>query len=286
MPDTLQTLLDLLDLETLENDLFRGRAPKADRQRVFGGHVIGQALVAATRTVEGRSAHSLHAYFLRPGDPRVPIIYDVDCIRDGRSFTSRRVVARQHGRAIYHMSVSFQVNEEGVEHQIDMPDVPMPDDLPDEKERRAAIAHLIPKKSQMRFLSERPIEIRPINPRDPIDPAPAPPISRYWVRTRKSLPDGFDRHECVLAYASDMTLAETALWPHGMSWQSGRTVSASLDHSMWFHRPFRADEWLLFDQSSPSSFGGRGLNFGNIFAADGRLIAAMTQEGMVRRRLK
>ena len=284
MPDTLQTLLDLLDLEPLESDLFRGQAPKERRQRTFGGHVIGQALVAATRTVEDRPAHSLHAYFLRPGDPKVPIIYDVDCIRDGRSFTSRRVVARQHGRAIYHMSVSFQTAEDGLEHQIEMPDVPLPDELPDERERRASVAHLIPEQSRERFMAERPIEIRHVTQRAPVDPDPAPPVSRYWVKTRKPLPEGFDQHECVLAYASDMTLAETALWPHGLTWHSGKAVTASLDHSMWFYRPFRADEWLLFDQSSPSSFGGRGLNFGNIFSADGRLIAAMAQEGMIRKR--
>ncbi len=284
MSDTLKILLDLLDLGNVGSDLFYGRVPKQSRRRVFGGHVIGQALVAATRTVEERSAHSLHAYFLRPGDPKVPIIYEVDRIRDGRSFASRHVVARQHDRAICHMSVSFQVLEKGVEHQIEMPDVPKPDELPDEIERRKTIVHLMPEDSRDRFLSERPIEIRPINPRLPFNPEPALPVSRYWVRTQTSLPIDFDYHECLLAYASDMTLAETALWPHAMTWYEDRTISASLDHSMWFHRPFRSDEWLLFDQSSPSSFGGRGLNFGNIFSVDGRLIAAMTQEGMVRQR--
>ena len=171
-----------------------------------------------------------------------------------------------------------------VEHQIEMPNVPKPDELPDEMERRKSIAHLMPEEARKRFLSERPIEVRPIHPRLPFNPEPAPPVSRYWVRTRAILPPEFDQHECLLAYASDMTLAETALWPHGMTWYGSQTVSASLDHSMWFHRPFRGDEWLLFDQSSPSSFGGRGLNFGNIFSADGRFIAAMTQEGMVRQR--
>ncbi|MBT6093678.1 MAG: acyl-CoA thioesterase II [Rhodospirillaceae bacterium] len=282
MPGTLKTLLDLLDLETLEADLFRGQAPKEDRQRVFGGHVIGQALVAAARTSEGRRPHSLHAYFLRPGDPKVPIIYDVDCIRDGRSFTTRNVVARQHGRPIYNMSVSLMVDEKGLEHQISMPDVPDPDDLPEERERRAALLHRIPEKSQARFMADRAIEIRPIDPRDPVEPDPAPPIERYWARTRQPLPDDFDRHECVLAYASDITLLATCLVPHGTTWYGGKILSASLDHSMWFHRPFRADEWLLFDQTSPSSSGGRGLNFGNIFARDGRLVASMTQEGMVR----
>ena len=284
MSDTLTSLLDLIDLENLEADLFLGKISKRSLRRVFGGHVIAQALVAATRTIEGRSVHSLHANFLRPGDPKKPIMYEVDRIRDGRSFSSRCVVARQHDRIIYHMSASFQTPETGVEHQIKMPDVPRPDELPDEMDRRKSLVHLMPEDSRDRFLSERAIEVRPINPRLPLNPEPAPPVSRYWVRARAVLPIDFGLHECLLAYASDMTLAETALWPHAMTWYQKRTVSASLDHSMWFHRPFRLDEWLLFDQSSPSSFGGRGLNFGNIFSIDGRLIAAMTQEGMVRQR--
>jgi len=284
MSDVLQTLLDLLDLEVLEADLFRGHGPKTDRPRVFGGHVIGQALVAATRTVEDRRVHSLHAYFMRPGDPSVPIIYDVDGLRDGRSFATRNVVARQHGRPIYQMSVSFMVAEEGFDHQSEMPDVPGPDDLPPESERRAALAHRIPEASRQRFLSERSIEIRPIEAPTPPEHEPRPALRRYWVRTRTPLPADFTEHDCVLAYASDMTIAETALAPHGLTWYSDNILSASLDHSMWFHREFRADEWLLFDQWAPSAMGGRGLNFGNIFAQDGRLVASITQEGMIRRR--
>ncbi|MEK9725431.1 MAG: acyl-CoA thioesterase domain-containing protein, partial [Rhodospirillaceae bacterium] len=248
MADPLQTLLDLLDLEALEADLFRGHGPQTDRPRVFGGHVIGQALVAASRTVTDRRPHSLHAYFMRPGDPAVPIIYDVDVLRDGRSFATRNVVARQHGRPIYQMSVSFMVAEDGFDHQTPMPDVPDPDDLPTEKERRAAIVHLIAEEHRARFLSERAIEVRPIDPPTPPRHEPREPVRRYWVRTLRPLPDAFIDHDCVLAYASDMTLAETALAPHGETWYSDRLISASLDHSMWFHRPFRADDWLLFDQ--------------------------------------
>jgi acyl-CoA thioesterase II len=282
MTDSLQALLDLLDLEPLESDLFRGQSPKENRQRTFGGNVIGQALVAATRTVEGRRPHSLHAYFMRPGDPNVPIIYDVDCIRDGRSFATRNVVARQHGRAIYNMAVSFQIDEEGPEHQMPMPDVPEPETLPDELERRAAIVHRLPESARERYLADRAIDIRPVSPADPSDRTPRLPVGRFWARTRKPLPDNFDRHECVIAYASDMTLSETALGPHGTTWHSGTHQTASLDHSMWFHRPFRADEWLLFDQMSPSSSGARGFNFGNIFTRDGRLVASMTQEALLR----
>jgi len=284
MPDITQTLLDLLDLEVLEADLFRGHGPKEDRPRVFGGHVIGQALVAASRTVEGRRVHSLHAYFMRPGDPAVPIIYDVDCTRDGGSFTTRLVTARQHGRPIYTMSVSFMVKEDGFDHQTQMPDVPGPDDLPPEAERRAALVDRIPEKARKRFLSERSMEIRPIDPPAPPRHEPTEAVRRYWVRTRKPLPADFTEHDCVLAYASDMTLAETALAPLGQTWYSDELLSASLDHSMWFHREFRADEWLLFDQWAPSAMGGRGLNFGNIFTQDGRLVASMTQEGMIRRK--
>jgi len=284
MSEALKNLIDLLDLEVLESDLFRGRSPKESRQRVFGGHVIGQALVAATRTVEDRQPHSLHAYFLRPGDPRVPIIYDVDCIRDGRSFTTRRVVAHQHGRAIYTMEVSFQVPETGLEYQLALPDVPPPEDLPPEAERRAAVVDRLPEKIRSWYLHDRAIETRPIDPPDPMEPHAMPPVRRYWVKTRAPLPDDPQLHQCVLAYASDMTLLETCLAPHGITWYSANMQSASLDHAMWFHRPFRADEWLLFDQQTPSSSAARGFNFGNIYRRDGALVASMAQEGLIRQR--
>ena len=284
MSESLKTLLDLLDLEVLEADLFRGHGPKSSRPRVFGGHVIGQALVAASRTVKDRLPHSLHAYFMRPGDPSVPIIYDVDLLRDGRSFATRNVVARQHGRPIYQMAVSFMVKEEHFDHQTVMPDVPLPEELPNEYQRRKGLVHLLPETDHERFLSERSIEIRPIDAPDPPTHDPGEPLRRYWARTLQPLPSEFTEHESVLAYASDMTIAETALAPHGQTWYSDEIVTASLDHSMWFHREFRADEWLLFDQWAPSAMGGRGLNFGNIFTEDGRLVASMSQEGMMRRR--
>ena len=284
MSESLKTLLDLLDLEVLEADLFRGHGPKSSRPRVFGGHVIGQALVAASRTVKDRLPHSLHAYFMRPGDPSVPIIYDVDLLRDGRSFATRNVVARQHGRPIYQMAVSFMVKEEHFDHQTVMPDVPLPEDLPNEHQRRKGLVHLLPETDHERFLSERSIEIRPIDAPDPPTHDPGEPLRRYWARTLQPLPSEFTEHESVLAYASDMTIAETALAPHGQTWYSDEIVTATLDHSMWFHREFRADEWLLFDQWAPSAMGGRGLNFGNIFTEDGRLVASMSQEGMMRRR--
>ena len=284
MSESLKTLLDLLDLEVLEADLFRGHGPKSSRPRVFGGHVIGQALVAASRTVKDRLPHSLHAYFMRPGDPSVPIIYDVDLLRDGRSFATRNVVARQHGRPIYQMAVSFMVKEEHFDHQTVMPDVPLPEELPNEYQRRKGLVHLLPETDHERFLSERSIEIRPIDAPDPPTHDPGEPLRRYWARTLQPLHPEFTEHESVLAYASDMTIAETALAPHGQTWYSDEVVTASLDHSMWFHREFRADEWLLFDQWAPSAMGGRGLNFGNIFTEDGRLVASMSQEGMMRRR--
>ena len=284
MGESIKTLLDLLDLEVLEADLFRGHGPKSNRPRVFGGHVIGQALVAASRTVKDRLPHSLHAYFMRPGDPSVPIIYDVDLLRDGRSFATRNVVARQHGRPIYQMAVSFMVKEEHFDHQTVMPDVPLPEELPNEYQRRKGLVHLLPETDHERFLSERSIEIRPIDAPDPPTHDPGEPLRRYWARTLQPLPSEFTEHESVLAYASDMTIAETALAPHGQTWYSDEVVTASLDHSMWFHREFRADEWLLFDQWAPSAMGGRGLNFGNIFTEDGRLVASMAQEGMMRRR--
>tara|TARA_E500000331_G_scaffold345999_1_gene384253 strand:- start:5350 stop:6213 length:864 start_codon:yes stop_codon:yes gene_type:complete len=280
----LKMIIDILDLEMLETNLFRGHGPKTGRSRVFGGQIIGQALVAASRTVQGRSPHSLHAYFVRSGDPSVPIIYDVEFLRDGESFTTRNVVARQHGQLIYQMAISFMVKENHFDHQAQMPDVPAADDLPTEKERRESIVHLLPEATHRRFLEEKSLEIRPIDPPTPPTHEPREPVRRYWVRTLQPLPIKFTEHESVLAYASDVTIAETALAPHGQTWYSDGVVSASLDHAMWFHRDFRADQWLLFDQWAPSAVGGRGLNFGNVFSDDGRLIATVTQEGMMRRR--
>ena len=282
MEKTLQALLDLLDLEPVEVNLFRGVSPKTGWQRVFGGQVLGQALVAALRTVEDRTAHSFHGYFLRPGDPKVPIVYDVDRIRDGKSFTTRRVVAIQHGRAIFNMAASFQVAEGGLDHQAPMPEVPAPETLESEFERRSRMADRIPEAYRHVFTRERPIEIRPVDPVDEFDPEPAAAAQDVWFRAVAPMPDEASLHQCVLAYASDMTLLDTSTRPHAVSWSNPKFQSASLDHAMWFHRPFRADDWLLYHQDSPSSSGARGFNRGTIYTRDGTLVASTTQEGLIR----
>jgi acyl-CoA thioesterase II len=282
MTDPLDQLVGLLDLEQIEVNLFRGFSPNEKMIRVFGGQVLGQALVAASRTVEDREAHSLHGYFLRPGDPEIPIIYDVDRIRDGKSFTTRRVVGIQHGRAIFNMSVSFQIAEAGIDHQSTMPDVPMPEDLMTEQELRASILDKVPEKFRAWYSRDRPIEIRPVNPYDPTNPPVRDPAKVVWFRARHDLPEDPSIHKCVLAYASDMSLLETCLGPHGLGFLSPNIQMASLDHCMWFHRPFKADEWMLYVQDSPSASGARGFNRGEIYSRDGVLIASVTQEGLAR----
>ncbi|PTW63510.1 (3S)-malyl-CoA thioesterase [Breoghania corrubedonensis] len=285
MSTAVETLLEILDLETLERNLFRGGNPKTGWQRVFGGRVLGQALVAASRTVgEERRAHSMHGYFLRPGDPSVPIIYDVERIRDGRSFTTRRVVAIQHGEAIFSMSASFQVGEEGLDHQTEMPDVPQPEDLPGEEDLKDEIMKRAPEAVRLYFSRERPVEIRPVDLRHYFTSEKLPPEQYVWVRANDPLPDDNRIHRCVLAYASDMTLLDTSLFAHGLSVFSDRIQPASLDHALWFHRPFRADEWLLYASDSPSASGARGFSRGQFFSRDGRLVASATQEGLVRER--
>ncbi len=276
----LDDLVALLDLEVIEVNLFRGRSPDENRQRVFGGQVAGQALVAATRTVEGdRFVHSLHAYFLRPGDPTTPILYEVDRIRDGRSFTTRRVVAIQHGRAIFNLQASFHVREAGPDHQIPMPDgIPDPGSLPDFKTRMA------PYKERMGewYDRPRPIDIRYIDG-DPFSRAGNPTTGqRVWMRAAGMLPDDPTLHACIVTYASDMTLLDTTVLPFGLSWESPGMQMASLDHAMWFHRDFRADEWLLYDQAAVSSGSGRGLAGGAIFRHDGTLAVTVVQEGLAR----
>ncbi|MEN9504590.1 MAG: acyl-CoA thioesterase [Actinomycetota bacterium] len=280
MPTALDDLVKLLDLETIEVNLFRGLSPDENRQRVFGGQVAGQALVAATRTVEpGRHVHSLHAYFLLPGDPATPIVYEVDRIRDGRSFATRRVVAIQHGRAIFNLQASFHINEPGPDHQIVMPDdVPDPESLPDFKTRMA------PFKDRLGEWYERP---RPIDLRyvgdDPFTrQGTAATGQRVWMRGNGVLPDDPTLHACIVTYASDMTLLDTTVLPFGLSWDSPGLQMASLDHAMWFHRPFRADDWLLYDQSAISSGVGRGLAGGAIFTRDGTLAVTVVQEGLAR----
>ncbi len=282
MGNVLQGLLELLNLEQIEVNLFRGNSPDEGWQRVFGGQVLGQALVAASRTVEERVAHSLHGYFLRPGDVKVPILYEVDRIRDGRSFTTRRVVAIQHGRAIFNMSCSFQVREGGFDHQTEMPDVPGPEELASELELRRRIAERIPESWRHIFLRERPIETRPVEPLNEFEPEKRPPLQHVWFKAVGALPDDLGLHQCVLAYASDLTLLDTSMLPHGVSFMQQNFQAASLDHAMWFHRDFRADEWLLYTQDSPSASGARGFNRGSVFTRDGKLVASATQEGLVR----
>jgi acyl-CoA thioesterase-2 len=276
----LDDLVTLLDLEVIEVNLFRGRSPDENRQRVFGGQVAGQALVAATRTVDpDRFVHSLHAYFLRPGDPTTPILYEVDRIRDGKSFTTRRVVAIQHGKAIFNLQASFHVHEPGPDHQIDMPaGIPTAESLPDFKTRMA------PYKERMGewYDRPRPIDIRYIDG-DPFSRQGNPALGqRVWMRGDGVLPDDPTLHACIVTYASDMTLLDTTVLPFGLSWESPGMQMASLDHAMWFHRPFRADDWLLYDQSAISSEAGRGLAGGAIFTADGILAVTVVQEGLAR----
>ncbi|MFD1697543.1 acyl-CoA thioesterase II [Roseibium aestuarii] len=283
MNTAVETLLETLNLEQLEHNLFRGRSPQVGWQRIFGGQVIGQALMAVSRTVQSdRLIHSLHGYFLRPGDPEVPIIYDVDRIRDGGSFTTRRVVAIQHGKAIFSMSASFQQMEEGLEHQIQMPDVPQPEDLPSEQDLKEKFLSVAPEHVRKYWERERPIELRPVDLTHYFSKKPLPPEQQVWVRATGALPDDPVVHSCVLAYASDMTLLDTSLFPHGRSVFSPDIQAASLDHAMWFHRPFRADEWLLYVEDSPSASGSRGMNRGSLYTREGVLVASTAQEGLIR----
>jgi acyl-CoA thioesterase-2 len=276
----LDALVNLLDLEAIEVNIFRGVSPDENRQRVFGGQVAGQALVAATRTVDpGRFVHSLHAYFLRPGDPTVPILYQVDRIRDGKSFTTRRVVAIQHGRAIFNLQTSFHTPEPGVDYQPTAPlDVPHAESLPDFKTRMA------PYRERMGDFYDlpRPIDLRHVDD-DPFSRQGNPSYGqRVWLRADGTLPDDPTLHACIVTYASDMTLLDTTVLPFGMSWETPGMQMASLDHAMWFHRPFRADDWLLYDQRPISTGGARGLAGGAIYTSDGALAVSVVQEGLVR----
>ncbi len=284
MASAVDALLDILDLEPLERNLFRGRSPQVGWQRVFGGQVIGQALVAACRTVEDSRPHSLHAYFLLPGDPRVPIIYEVDRIRDGRSFATRRVVAIQHGQAIFSMSASYHREEAGYDHQATMPDVPFPDELPDESQMRSSTMPTMPPAVRAYFERERPIELRPVEFTRYASREPMPPKFHVWIRATRRLPDDPVLHQCVLAYASDMTLLDASLIAHGRTVFEKSIQAASLDHALWFHRPFRADEWLLYAQDSPSAANALGFSRGSIFDIKGRLVASVAQEGLIRQR--
>jgi acyl-CoA thioesterase-2 len=280
--DSLDKLLDLLDLEQIEVNIFRGRSPDETVQRVFGGQVAGQALVAAGRTVpDDRPVHSLHAYFIRPGDPAVPLVYTVDRMRDGRSFTTRRVTAIQHGEAIFAMSASFHRPEPGLGHADPMPGAPPPEEVASSAGRLAdALGAPLP--AHMR---DSPIDLRAVGPLS-IEAARDPSLrttrSLVWLRVNGELPDDPLLHVCLMTYASDITLLDTVLLGHGRSWYDGHTTGASLDHAMWFHRPFRADQWLLYAQDSPIAHGARGLARGEVFTADGHLVVSVVQEGLIR----
>ncbi len=298
--NALGALLSLLDLEQLEVNLFRGNSGATGFQRVYGGQVLAQSLVAAQRTVgrtatgpnspqdkslnEPRPVHSMHAYFLLAGDPKVPIVYDVERVRDGGSFSTRRVKAIQHGQPIFVLSASFHKEEHGFDHKAEMPDVPAPEDLPSEPELRKAFVAQVPENMRSYFTRERPMEMRLVEVERYKTREPAKPVQHVWMRANGKLPDDPEIHQAVLAYASDFTLLDTALVPHGKLMFDVDIQLASLDHALWIHRPFRADEWLLYAQDSPSASSARGFSRGSVFRRDGTLIASTTQEGLMRNR--
>lgn len=284
MSDPVAELLTTLDLETLELNLFRGRSDYTAWQRVFGGQVIGQALMAACRTVENRLPHSLHGYFILPGDSKLPIVYEVERVRDGRSFSTRRVKAIQRGQTIFTLSASFQSEEGGFEHFVAMPDVPMPEDLPSGDQTGVQVAPRMPPSVQQYFARKRPIELRPVDVTRYVSREPRDPVFRMWIRATAPLPDDPIIHRCVLAYASDIALLDSALVAHGRSVFDPDIQAASLDHALWFHRPFKADEWLLYAHDSPSSGGARGFSRGSVYTRDGILVASVAQEGLIRPR--
>jgi acyl-CoA thioesterase-2 len=284
MADVLGELLDLLGLERIEQDLFRGQSQDLGWGNVFGGQVLGQALSAAEQTVEqDRAVHSMHGYFLRTGDAKRPIVYEVDRIRDGKSFTTRRVVAIQGGHAIFSMSASFQKAEPGFEHAAEMPATSGPDGLPSEVELARRYADRIPEAMRQQALADRPIEIRHVDEYDPLHPDVRPPTRMVWYRATGKLPDRPSVHQYLLAYASDFNLLGVAMQPHGVSWMTPGMQVASLDHAIWFHRPFRMDQWLLYVIDSPSASGARGLSRGQFFTQDGQLVASVAQEGLIRK---
>jgi acyl-CoA thioesterase II len=286
MAQILDDLIRLLALERIEENIFRGPSEDLGWGTVFGGQVLGQALSAATQTVPpDRHVHSLHAYFLRPGSVSRPIVYDVDRIRDGTSFTTRRVVAIQAGRPIFNMSASFQISEPGFEHQDPMPETPPPEAVQSDQERNAALAARLPEGARQRMRTVRPFELRTVDPQaDPLAPVRRPPVRKVWLRTVAELPDDPALHRCLLAYVSDFLFITTALEPHGVYLFGGTMQVASIDHVMWFHQPLRCDEWLLHVMESPAAHGARGLVRGQIFTRDGRLVASTAQEGLIRER--
>ena len=285
MSESLDALLALLDLEPLEVNIYRGQNRDLGTGRVYGGQVFAQALVAARRTVgENREAHSAHGYFILPGDLAAPIVYFVDRLRDGNSFTTRRVTAIQHGQAIFNLSASFHISEEGPAHQFEMPSAPHPDTLKPELQTIREMADRIPESLRSVLTQERPIDVRPVGDYDPIRGEKREPLRRAWFRAVDRLPDAPWIHQALLAYASDYGLLITALQPHGIPYRSRGLQLASLDHSLWMHRPFRADEWLLYSTDSPVTWGARGFVRGTIHSQSGELVASVAQEGLIRMR--
>lgn len=284
MSAVIEELLQLLDLEPIEINLFRGQSVNLFGRNAFGGQVLGQALMAAGRTVDGKLAHSLHAYFLRPGDAEAPIVYDVERVRDGKSFTTRTVKARQHGEIIFTMMASFAVAEGGMDHQFPMPEVPAPESLKSELELRRMIAPMVPEKHRAFMERDRPIELRPVDPVNPFAPEPREPRRAHWMKAQMALPDDSFLHQCILAFASDFALMGTAMLPHGAHFMQPDMQCASIDHAMWFHRAFRMDDWLLYHMDSPSASAAKGINRGLIYSRDGVLVASTAQEGLIRRR--
>jgi acyl-CoA thioesterase-2 len=282
MNQLLDDLIKVMTLERLEMNLFRGESRDIGSPQVFGGQVLGQALVAATATADGRTVHSLHAYFLRRGDFNSPIVYEVDRALDGKHFSSRRVVAIQHGRQIFNMSASFQQPEGGLDHQISIPDVPAPDSLPDLESHYRAVADQLPAAARRVLQQKRPFEFRPVLEPDTLRREKSAPLKYIWFRTVDKLGDDEALHRGLLAYVSDFHLLDTALKPHGISMLSPKLVIASIDHAMWFHRSVRVDDWLLYAIDSPSASGARGFTRGSVFARDGRLVASAAQEGLIR----
>jgi acyl-CoA thioesterase-2 len=282
MNQLLDDLIKVMTLERLEMNLFRGQSRDIGSPQVFGGQVLGQALVAATATAEDRVVHSLHAYFLRRGDFNSPIVYEVDRALDGKHFSSRRVVAIQHGRQIFNMSASFQLPETGLDHQISIPDVPPPESLPDYEAHYREVADKLPPAARRMLEQKRPFEFRPVDPPDPLRREKSPPHKYIWFRAVDRLGDDEALHRCLLAYVSDFHLLDTALAPHGISMISSKLVIASIDHAMWFHRKVRLDDWLLYAVDSPSTSGARGFTRGSVFTRDGRLVASAAQEGLIR----
>lgn len=282
MHPVLADLLHLLELERIEDNIFRGESRDIGSAQVFGGQVLGQALSAAQHTVDNRTVHSLHAYFLRRGDMQAPILYDVDRARDGGSFSVRRVVAIQHGRPIFNMAASFQKPEQGLEHQAEMPDVPGPEGLLDATEVAAEVLQRIPQKMRRYLTEKRPFEFRPVRPVNFTEAEILPPTKHIWIKAVDDLPDSASLHQNLLAYVSDYELMGTSTLPHGLQFGAGKVQMASLDHALWFHRDVRVDQWLLYSLDSPNACGGRGLARGQFFTQTGTLVASSAQEGLVR----